>query len=87
MNETKTNRFKKAHTILNIITGSSIGVFVGHAIYVLWEYQKYPGLYAMQSAPWYTGIIVYGIGAAVISGIAVLIKFILKKKQNADEGD
>ena len=80
MNETKTNRFKKAHTILNIITGSSIGVFVGHAIYVLWEYQKYPGLYAMQSAPWYFRVVVQGIGLVILVIIFLIAMRMVKKK-------
>ena len=32
--------------------GSSVGVLLGHGLYVYWEYHKYPELYEMQSAPW-----------------------------------
>ena len=43
---------KKINTFLNIIMGSSVGVLLGHGLYVYWEYHKYPELYEMQSAPW-----------------------------------
>ena len=41
---------KRLNNILNVVMGSSVGVIVGHTIYVYWEYRKYPDLYAMQSA-------------------------------------
>lgn len=41
---------KKLNHILNIIIGSFVGIFIGHGIYVIWDYKTYPGLYAMQSA-------------------------------------
>ena len=43
---------KKLNQILNIIMGSFIGVFIGSGLYKYWHFQKYPDLYAMQSAPW-----------------------------------
>lgn len=29
-------------------------VFVGHSAYIIYDYKAHPGLYAMQSVPWYT---------------------------------
>lgn len=71
---------KKLDQILNIIIGSSLGVFIGHGIYVLWHYKTHPGLYAMQSAPWYTSIVVYGIATLVVLAAAVIVKLVLRKK-------
>ena len=56
-----------------------MGAFVGHAIYVYLDYRTYPGLYDMQSAPWYTGILYYGIFTIVPLIIAVIIKLFLEK--------
>ena len=28
-------------------------VFVGHSAYIIYDYKAHPGLYAMQSVPWY----------------------------------
>lgn len=68
---------KKLDGILNILISSLMGAFVGHAIYVYLDYRTYPGLYDMQSAPWYTGILYYGIFTIVPLIIAVIIKLFL----------
>ncbi len=66
--------------ILNIIIGAFVGVFIGHGIYVFWDFKVHPDLYAMQSAPWYTSIILYGITAAVVLVIAIIIKLIIRQR-------
>lgn len=71
---------KKLDQILNIIIGSSLGVFIGHGIYVFWDYKTHPGLYAMRSAPWYTSIVVYGIATLVVLAAAVIAKLFIRKK-------
>lgn len=71
---------KKLDQILNIIIGSSVGVFIGHGIYVFWDYKTHPGLYAMQSAPWYTSIVVYGIATLIVLVAAIIVKLVLRKK-------
>ena len=52
---------KKLNGVLNILIISLIGAFAGHAIYVCLDYRIHPQVYAMQPAPWYTGILYYGI--------------------------
>ena len=69
---------KKINRILNIIIGSFIGVFIGHGIYVFWDYKTHPGLYAMQSAPWYTSILVYGLFTIVVLIVGIIIKLIIR---------
>lgn len=71
---------EKINNILNIIIGSCIGVFIGHSIYVCWDYRTHPGLYAMWSAPWYTSIFVYAICTVVVVTVAVMIKLIIRRK-------
>lgn len=71
---------KKINQILNTIIGAFIGVFIGHGIYRLWDFKSHPDLYAMQSAPWYTSILLWGIVTVVIVVIAVIIKLIIRKK-------
>ncbi len=70
---------KKLNTLLNIIIGSTIGVLLGHSLFVCWEHQRHPDYYALQSAPWYTSILVYGFTTAAIILIAVVIKLVLRK--------
>lgn len=69
----------KLNSILNLIIGSVIGIFLGYGLYTLWDYKTHPGLYAMQSAPWYTGILFYGIFAAVVILLSLILKLILRK--------
>lgn len=71
---------KKLNGWLNILMGAFAGSFIGHAAFVCWEYQKYPGLYALQPAPWYTSIAVYGAFAAAALLIAAVLKLVIKKK-------
>ena len=56
----------KLNSILNIIMGSVVGVFIGYSVYSVWDYKTHPGLYAMQSAPWYTTLLIYGGYAAAV---------------------
>ena len=71
---------KKINQILNIIMGSFTGVFIGSGIYKYWHFRKYPDLYAMQSAPWYTGILINGLFTLVLLAICMIVKFIFTKK-------
>ena len=68
---------KQVNSVLNIIIGSTIGVFLGKGIYVFWDYKNHSELYATQSAPWYTSILVCGILALITLIICFTIKFIL----------
>lgn len=70
---------KKLNGVLNILIISLIGAFAGHVIYVCLDYRTHPGLYDMQ-APWYTGILYYGIFTIALLLIAIIIKLILCRK-------
>ncbi|RHS56920.1 hypothetical protein DW958_22430 [Ruminococcus sp. AM46-18] len=39
---------RKLNCFLNIVIGSSIGVFIGFGIYKFWHFKTYPNLYAMR---------------------------------------
>ena len=75
---------KKLNQITNITIGSFVGVFIGCGIYVFWDYKKHPDLYAMQSAPWYTSIFVYGIVMLIFVTVAVIAKLIIRKKMKKE---
>lgn len=70
---------EKINWILNILMGSMLGVWLGHGLYVLWDYKTHPDLYAMQSAPWYTSILTYSLFTVVGVGIVLLVKVLLRK--------
>ena len=69
---------KTVKKIINTVMGAFVGVFIGHSAYVIWNCKKQPELYVMQSAPWYTSILVYGGFTLVVLVIGIWIKFILK---------
>lgn len=71
---------KNFYYFLNILIGSSVGVFIGHGIYIFWDYRTHSNLYAMQSDSWYTSILVYGIVIIAISIVAIVIKLLIRRK-------
>lgn len=71
---------RKLNCFLNIIIGSFIGVFIGVGIYKFWHFKTYPNLYAMQSAPWYTELLLYGSMVAVVVVVCIILKLIIGKK-------
>lgn len=74
---------QKIQRILNIIMGSFIGVFIGSGLNRYWHFRKYPDLYIMQSAPWYTGILVQGLFTLVLLAVCLIIKVVLIKNVGA----
>lgn len=71
---------KKLNHALNIIIGAFVGLLIGYAIYVVWDYNAHPQLYAAQSAPWYTGILLYGICALGVAVVCLVIKAVIRYK-------
>jgi len=71
---------KKLYYALRILAGCSVGVFLGSSCYTVWHYNTYPGLYAMQSAPWYGSILIQGGLTAVTLLIAFLAMWLIKRK-------
>ena len=70
----------KLNRILNTIMGSVVGIFVGYGIYSVWDYKTYMDLYMMQSAPWYTTLLIYGGYAAAVLILCVILKCVLRKR-------
>ncbi len=71
---------EKLNRFLNYVFWSFVGVFIGFSIYDLWDYKAHPDLYAMQSAPWYTDILVRGTIVAVILAAFIIAKLIIRNK-------
>ena len=70
---------KKLNHITNIIMGSVVGVFLGYGAYSVWDYKTHPGLYAIRSAPWYTGVLMFGVFAGVVLLFGILLKWMIRK--------
>ena len=70
---------KRINQVLNIIISSSVGIFIGYSLFQCWDVHTHPDLYAMQSAPWYTSILVYGIVTCIVLAVCMTGKTILQK--------
>ena len=75
-----TAMLRKLNCFLNIVIGSFIGVFIGFGIYKFWHFKTYPNLYAMQSAPWYTELLLDGTLVAVLVVVCIILKLIIWRK-------
>ena len=71
---------RKVNCFLNIVIGSFIGVFIGIGIYKFWHFKTNPNLYAMQSAPWYTELLLDGVLVAVVVVVCMILKLIVRRK-------
>lgn len=76
------NMIERINHILNILMWSLIGGFIGHGIYMYWDYKRHPELYAMESSPWYTGVLLYGGVTFVLVLLIVLIRCIIRKRSH-----
>ena len=52
---------------------------MGYGVYAVWDYKTRPGLYNMQSVPWYTNILVVGGFAATVLLLGAILKLIIWK--------
>lgn len=70
--------------VLKVCFYADIGVFLGRALYETFWYRNHPELYELNSAPWYTNILVCGVFALVFAaalGAAMLIvKMMMHRK-------
>lgn len=71
---------KKIYGLIGVLMGCSTGVFFGGAAFRFADYKKHPGLYAMQSAPWYTGIQITGIALVVLLLLCVAVRALIRNK-------
>ena len=75
-----TAMLRKLNCFLNIVIGSFIGIFIGYGIYKFWHFKTYPNLYAMQSAPWYTELLLDGAMVAVVVVVCIVLKLVIWRK-------
>lgn len=72
--------YRRWNQVLNFLMGVFVGFFVSYAVYVYRDYRLQPELYAAQSAPWYTGVLLYGLITALLVAVCFLVKRILRGK-------
>ena len=75
-----TAMLRKLNCFLNIVIGSFIGVFIGFGIYKFWHFKTYSNLYDMQSAPWYTELLLDGAMVVVVVVVCIVLKLVIWRK-------
>ena len=77
---------KKLCGVLKTAIWCLIGVLLGSTIYTVLDYKAHPGLYAVNSAPWYTGIVLgAGVTAALVLVLLVILLVLKRKTGTAPE--
>ena len=71
---------KKVNFVMNLAICAIVGAFAGYGVCVCWDRFSRPDFYAVQSAPWYTGILVNGLIAAAALAAAVIVKLIIRRR-------
>lgn len=71
---------KRVNQIISIIMGGIIAVCLGYCIWQYWDYKTHVTEYISYSAPWYTGIQIYGTAALLALAVCVIFKLIIRKK-------
>ena len=73
---------KKLYDFLWIAVCSCVGVFIGSSAYTFWDYRAHPGLYAMQSAPWYLSIQTRAVFTAAAVAVLLLLGWFVRLRIN-----
>ena len=77
----KAARYRKLDTLMNcMIIGFAVG-FLYECVYTVWDYKTHPEFYAVNSAPWYTTLVLFGAVVAAVIAAGVLVKFLIRKKK------
>lgn len=64
---------KKLYIVLKIVLWCYIGGFIGSSLYKCYDYKAHPGLYAMQSAPWYLSIEINAIFTLTVVVVVLIM--------------
>lgn len=71
---------KKINQALNIIIAVLIILFIASGLFRYQHFQKYPDLYVIQSAPWYTGILINGFLTLALLTVCLILKALLMEQ-------
>ncbi len=71
--------------ILDNLMGALAGVFLISSLLKYLDYRKNPGIYEINSAPWYTSILVNGAFVVIIFLIILIIKYLLIRREKRED--
>ena len=76
---------KKINRALNTIMNTVVAFFLCRSVFYIWDYLTNPDAYAMQSAPWYTAMLLLGVYTMVIVVVCSVIKVIVKNRMQKND--
>ena len=65
-----------------IIMWCFIAFFCGFTVWQYVDYRCHPVDYAVQSAPWYTNVLIVGVISLIVVFVCVLIMIFNRKREN-----
>ena len=71
---------KQLDSFLHTLFWFAPGMFAGIALETYLDVQNHPGLYEMQSAPWYTKLLLHGAVCLTVMAAAWVLRRIIRKK-------
>ena len=71
---------EQTHKFLKIFFFVQLGACAGRVLAQYLHYVRYPGIYELQSAPWYTGITLTLLLTAVTAGLTALAWWLVGQK-------
>ena len=72
--------FKKVKCVMHIVMGTTFGIYLEKVALAWIYYRQNPGFYEIQSAPWYTEIVVISIAYVIVLFLEVLIQCLICHK-------
>ena len=61
-------------------------IFICRSVFYIWDYIAHPEVYAVQSAPWYTAMLLLGIYTLFVVVVCSVIKVVIKWRMKKSEG-
>ncbi len=79
-------KLKRARVFLKLLLFAELGGLLGYALRQYLHYRKNPELYEVNSAPWYTGILLWGVLTAAAAALTLAAYLILGAAIRKQEG-
>ena len=77
---------KKVNRVLHTIMNTVVAFFICRSVFYIWDYIAHPEVYAVQSAPWYTAMLLLGIYTLFVAVVCSVIKALIKWRMKKSEG-
>lgn len=71
---------KKLDSFLHTLFWFAPGMFAGIALETYIDFRNHPGLYAMQSAPWYVSLLPHGAVCLIVMAAVWVLRRVIRKR-------